>query len=264
MQVIMQEKFNFPNFSKKSYLKKYAAGAIIGALILGLAGCSAVGTAVKHRNLDVETKMSKSVFLNPVPDSQKTVYIDVRNTSNQQLASIKPMLKDAVEQKGYKVVSYSKAHYLLQANVLQVGKLSKSAADDALTGGFGGALSGMAVGAATGAVVDGSNSSIIGGGLVGGIVGTVTDNMVSDVTYTMITDVQISERLPKGTRARSTTTSAMEQGTDTQQVTRVSGNTSWMKYRTRIVSTADKVNLKFASAKEALTQQLSNSIANIF
>ena len=245
-------------------LRNHVTVALIGALVLGLSGCSAMDTAVKHRNLDVETNMSKSVFLQPIPSNQKTVYIDVHNTSNQQLASIKSMLKDAVRQKGYRVVNYSKAHYLLQANVLQIGKMSKSAADDALTGGFGGAISGAALGAATGAVVDGSNASIIGGGIVGGLVGSVANDMVSNTTYTMITDIQISEKLPKGAHARSTTTAAMEQGTATQQVTRISGKTSWLKYRTRIVSTANRVNLSFASARAALMQQLSTSIANVF
>jgi outer membrane lipoprotein SlyB len=249
---------------KLKKLRQHATIALISAIVLGLAGCSAMDTAIKHRNLDVQTKMSKSVFLQPVPSNQKTVYIDVHNTSNQRLASVKPMIKDAVQQKGYKVVNYSKAHYLLQANVLQIGKMSKSAADDALTGGFGGAISGAVLGAATGAVVDGSNASIIGGGIVGGLVGSVANDMVSNTTYTMITDVQISAKLPKGAHARSTTTAAMEQGTATRQITRISGKTSWLKYRTRVVSTANKVNLSFASARAALMQQLSTSIANIF
>ena len=102
------------------------------------------------------------------------------------------------------------------------------------------------------------------GGLIGGVLGTVTNDLVSDTTYSMITDVQISERLPKGEKAQSTTIATMQQGSGTQSVTRLSKKSGWMQYRTRIVSTADKVNLKFTQAKPVLERQLAHSIASIF
>ena len=244
--------------------RRLLGGFIVGSVV-GLSGCAALNTAIIHRNLNVQTKMSKSIFLQPVPNSQKTIYVEVHNTSNQKLDNLKPMLKNALSSQGYRVVySLNSAHYLLQTNVLQIGKSSKSAAENALTGGFGGALSGAAIGVATGAIASGSNEAIIGGGIIGGVVGTVTNDLVTDTTYTMITDIQISERLAKGAHARSMTTSAMEQGTGTQQVTHLSGKAQWMRYRTRVVSTADKVDLKFQTAETLLKKQLVSSIANIF
>jgi len=103
----------------------------------------------------------------------------------------------------------------------------------------------------------------MGGGLVGGVLGSLANDLVSDTTYSMITDVQISERVPKGDKAQSTMLSTMQQGSRTEQVTRLSHPSDWMQYRTRIVSTADKVNLTFANAKPKLEHQLARSISNI-
>ena len=53
------------------------------ALGLALSGCAATSTAVAKRNLDVQTKMSDTIFLDPVTPDERTVYVDVRNTSDQ-------------------------------------------------------------------------------------------------------------------------------------------------------------------------------------
>ena len=54
----------------------------------------------------------------------------------------------------------SKAHYLLQANILKVGKMSVSASQSALGGGYGSALAGAATGTALGALS--GHSSTVG------------------------------------------------------------------------------------------------------
>ncbi len=249
----------------KTMIKESVKMFFLSVSIIGLSGCAAMNTAITHRNLDVQTKMSKSVFLKPVPQSQKTIYVDIHNTSNQSLHNVKLLVISAVKSQGYRVVrSSNNAHYLLQANILKIGKSSQSAAENYLSDGFGGALSGGVIGAATGGLVNGSNESIIGGGLIGGVFGAVTNDLITDTTYTMITDIQISERLPKGVYAQSVTTAAMQQGMGSSQVTRLSGSSSWMQYRVRVVSTADKVNLKFKEAQVALEKQLAHAVANVF
>ncbi|MFD3232071.1 complement resistance protein TraT, partial [Rahnella aceris] len=52
------------------------AAVVVSCLVLS--GCSAMGTAIKKRNLDVKTQMSQTVWLEP--SSEKTVYIQIRNT----------------------------------------------------------------------------------------------------------------------------------------------------------------------------------------
>ena len=237
-------------------------GAKLGlaTVCLLLAGCAAMGTAIEHKDLTTQTQMSESIFLNPVDDVQKTVYVDIRNTSAKPL-NITQLVKSHIASRGYRIVrNPSKAHYLLQVNILKVGLISESAAQKALASGYGGVLAGVA----TGALVSGHPDSLLAGGLIGGLVSTVANHAVKDNTYTAITDIQVSERLAHGQRARHSVVSHSRQGTSTKEVTTTTGSSKWMRYHTRIVSTADQVNLKFAEARPELERQLAKSIAGIF
>lgn len=224
-----------------------------------LSGCEAVGTEISHRQLQTETKMSQTIFLNPVAAKQKTILVQIRNTSSQSNFDIKNKIIAHLQQDGYRIVTDpAQAHYMLQANILSLGKLSPSAADKALLGGYGsGILTGAAIGATTGR---GENAVI--GGLVGGAVSGVANALVKDVTYTVITDVQVSERT--GQAVAQTVRTDLQQGTSTDIKQRSSGSSQWLHYRTRIVSTANKADLKFAEAKPILEQQLAASIGGIF
>jgi hypothetical protein len=70
-------------------------------------------------------------------------------------------------------------------------------------------------------------------------------------------------KLPKGQKARSQTTANLSQGNSTQERQTLSSSSDRMKYRTRIISYADKVNLNFKEAVPALEGQLALSIAGI-
>ena len=108
--------------------------------LAALSGCNAVTTAIEHRDLIVENKMTDTVFLDPVSSSQKTIYLQVSNTTDRQEFDLATDLKQPLEANGYSVVSDpARAHYLLQANVLQVGKMEKSTMQQLFAGGFGGA-----------------------------------------------------------------------------------------------------------------------------
>ena len=116
-------------------LRRMTAG--IGLALL-LAGCSATTTAITKRNLDVQTKMTETIFLDPVPAAERTVFVQVRNTTDKPDFDIEPAVRAAVESRGYRVVDDpTEAHYLLQANVLQAGRNSESGADSIFAGGFG-------------------------------------------------------------------------------------------------------------------------------
>lgn len=124
--------------------------AVILALVaaVSLSGCSAITTAVKKRNLDVKTQMSQTVWLDPVPDSEHTVYLQIRNTSDKKL-DIVPELTRKLEAKGYTVTkSSTKAHYWIQANILKADKMDLRDSQGFLSGGYGAALGGGAIGLA--------------------------------------------------------------------------------------------------------------------
>jgi len=115
-----------------------------------------------------------------------------------------------------------------------------------------------------GLAASGSNNNAAGFGLLGAVAGTIANAAVKDVTYTMITDLQISERAPKGVSVHQETDSNMSQGTSTHVSQHMKSISKWKRYRTRIVSTANKANLEFEEAKPALEKGLSKSISGIF
>lgn len=235
--------------------------ALSSAVVL-LVSCAATSTVIEHRNLETDTKLSQTIFLKPVAASQKTVFVEIKNTSQEPLTIDKP-LKQALTDHGYTVVNNpEKAHYLLQANVRKVGKMSVSASHSALLGGYDSALAGAVTGTALGAL-SGHSNTMIAGGVAGGLIGMAADSLVKAVNYTMITDVQISERVGKGA-VHEQFNSNLQNGSASGTYQTVNTRSDYQSYRTRVVSNADKVNLKFSDARGALEQGLVNSISGIF
>lgn len=227
-------------------------------------GCTATHTAINKRKLDVQTKMSSTIFLDPIHADKRTIFVQLRNTSDKAALDFEPCLVAALEEKGYQVVSRAdNAQYLLQANVLSVGKTDLRAAEHALNGGFGAALVGAGVGAAVGSLGRSSNE-VVAGGLIGAAVGTVTDAMIQDIVYCAVVDVQISERVGSSVIVKEKTSAKLKQGTRGHREITSTERIDWKRYQTRIISTANKVNLKFEKAAPYLVQGLSRSIAGIF
>lgn len=69
-------------------LKKIAVVGMIVATMT-LTGCGAMTTAVKKRNLEVKTQMSETIWLEP--SSEKTVYIQVKNTSDKDMSNLQTL-----------------------------------------------------------------------------------------------------------------------------------------------------------------------------
>ena len=194
--------------------------ARIAIFSLVLSSCAAVHTSIAKKDLDVQTKMSDSIFLYPVEPSQKTIYLNVRNTSDKTNFDITATVARALEGRDYRITNNPKeAHYWwLQANVLSVDKASPTAAEAALRAGYGGvgsAALGAVVGTATGAAIDGWSGAGIGG-LAGaaafGIVSTIADASVKDVTYMAITDIEIAEHAEEGVIVREDRQQDAKQG----------------------------------------------------
>ena len=132
---------------------------------------------------------------------------------------------------------------------------------------MGSAALGAAVGTAAGAAMDGWTGAGIGG-LAGaaafGLASTLADAAVKDVTFMAITDVEIAERVEDGVIVREDRQQDAKQGIGgarRQSSTKVS---EMNKYRTRVVSTANKVNLQYEEAAPELTNGLARSISGLF
>lgn len=228
-----------------------------------LTSCAATQTVIEHRNLETVTRLSQTIFLDPVSNAQKTIFIDVKNTSEQSL-NLKTPLSAAFKAKGYQVLNNpNAAHYWLQANIKTVGKMSESASQNALLGGYGSVLATAGAGVALGSLSD-SRNTMIASGLAGGVIGLAADALIKNVNYTMIIDVQISERMGKGNRIQESYHANLSQGTSSVTTQTSNKQTSYQKYRTRVVSNANQVNLSFEKAKDSLTNGLVKTLSGIF
>ncbi len=240
-------------------MNKIINNFILGGVALMLASCASTDTLIQHRNLDVETKVSNSVFLQPVAANKRTVFLQVRNTSGKNGLSVGDQIKSSLQQEGYKIVSDpAKATYLLQANVRQAGQVkSLSDAQHLLAGGFGGAVLGGVAGS-----ISKSNTGVAIGALAGAAIGSIASAFIKDVTYVVVTDVQLSEKTNKA--IKTSTVANLQQGTSTVSQSSSTGASHWQRYQVRIVSSADKVNLKFAVAEPQLAHGIASAISGMF
>jgi len=245
----------------KNILKVLPAIAILLLPAIIFSGCT-TKEAIESRELSTTVKMSETVFLDPVEPEQMVIYVRVRNTSDKQ--DIDPVvMQNGIEKKlkrrGYRVTrSPSEAYYRLQANVLFADHERKGLTEEGmLLGGFGGgALGGLVSGdhrSKTAATVVGA----VGGAVIGGIAGS----MVHIDKYMLVVDVQISERVEGGVnRTHSGGASKGKVQVDQSAVTK----SDYLNYRTRVVGTAKKTNLKWKEAQPILLDQFTSSLAGIF
>jgi len=99
------------------------------------------------------------------------------------------------------------------------------------------------------------------GGLIGGAAEVIAGALVKKVAFCMITDVQLSEK--SLTPVSQTQTANVQQGTATTVQQHVAEESGWRPYRTRVASTAVKVNLDFLEAKPLFEQGLLRSLSGV-
>lgn len=254
---------------KDGKMRKLVRAGILSSLVaaaLLLQGCAATQLAITKGDLDVQTKMSATIFLDPVGPEQRTVYVQIRNTSDNQGFNMTPLVVAKLKEKGYRVVDDpNAAKYFLQANVLYVGKSSSTASQEAFGNGYGGAL-GVGMLAAGGGYAAGMRhgGSLAAVGLLGAAAEGITGAMFKDVYYTVVTDVQLQERLAAGKTAQLNSSQKIAQGTGGADKVTYKEETDRRKYQTRVVSTANKMNLEITEALPAVQQGLANSLAGLF
>ncbi len=245
----------------KKIVSVVALSFVLGVVAISFGGCSAMNTAISKKDLDVQTKMSETIFLEPVAPEKKIVFVDIKNTSDQEV-NIASRVEAAFINRGYRVTKDPKeATYMLQGNILKVGKSDLRESQSYVNSAFGGGV----MGAAAGYAATGSGRTGAALGLAGAVVGIAADAMVKDNLYVMVTDLQIRERPLEGEVVTQTQKAYLDQGSSTTTKQDIQGGKmEWKTYRTRIVSTANQVNLEFEEAKPALEGALVRSMSGIF
>lgn len=232
-------------------------------LSLLFAGCAATQISLEKKNLKVETQMSDTIFLDINSEEEKTVYMDIRNTSDKDI-DVTPYIAARLEDKDYTIVNNPRdAYYIVQANILYVGMADPSALRQSVYQGWGGVAGGAAAGTAVAEISQtGRVEGATIGAMLGGFTEILTGSTTKDVTYTIMTDVQIFERSPEP--VTQTRQAQLRQSKDVSIMQTSSSTTDRYIYQTRIASSANQVNLEFEKALPPLMDGIGRSISGIF
>lgn len=241
----------------KKLLTSLAAVTLASSLLT--AGCAAISTAINKNELDVSTKMTNTIFIDPCDDN--TVYLQIRNTSNKDFPYLKAKIANQLTDNGYVIVDKpSKANYWIQANVLYADKTDLLYKEAGSAKGASGAIIGGAIGAGVTSYNSDSTGAAIAVGALGALLGYAIDSAVDDTEISMVTDVQISVR--SDSFVDDETISKLPQGSSSNRVQNVYGTKDRVSYQTQVLSRANKMNLEFSEAQDALENELAKAIGN--
>lgn len=195
-----------------------------------LSGCSGTYTRMANSDLEITTNMNKTIWLNPTVPENTKIFVQVRNTSdNQNFNDLNGYITHALEYKGYQITTNpANANFILQANVVRAISINRSSAMDAQNDAV---IAGTGVGLAVANKNDGLAG--IGAGLAAGLATMYFDANTKDITYNVQTDIRITE------------------GKNNAQTTMLTVN-------------AKRVNLTPEEASTQIKQRIANSLAGLF
>jgi hypothetical protein len=264
-------------------------------LLLPLTGCMALHTSVAKGKLDVQTRMSETIYLDPVEPELRTIFLDILQTAVEYQLPLADDVRNLLLSRGYQLVdSPQQAQYWLQVNVRTVLKerpevvlasgeynMSPEQIHQLLYPGIPyedphsqvvaaeRRASNVAIyaDASYGTDIDGKDiaralvvlAAWAGAEYVG-------NQLVKDKYYTMLTDIQLAERIAPDSigQVQERSSQQLQQGD--------SGNTELLwelatdrrKYQVKVISFANKANLSWQDAEQPLHQGLLRSLAGIF
>lgn len=241
-----------------------------------ITGCSAITTSITKGDLSLDTQLSDTIWLQP--SSNNTVFVQIRNTSDKPMPNISNKIRESLAQYGMVVTNNpEEAQYWLQANIVSIRKSSTNDSESYLAKGAESFLIGTAAGLGFYMGKQDSYTDYWGYshdyghdyageallvGVAVGVASYIANIMVDDVYYTAVTDLLISEKVPNG--VISQTESKVTSGNNTRTESITDNVTDKMQHTTRIVSVANKVNLKYEECANEIENALVHAISNIF
>ena len=240
---------------------------VIGLLVFIISGCAAVHTSIAKRNLDVQTRVSSAIFVDPVSRDKRTVYLDIRSAVMEfDRRAFKQFVIEEFNynDNGYRVIDNpDEAQFHMSVYVTKLEKTSPTAAEEALhRGGGGDVVGGIILGANIAS--DRRGRGGVGGAIIGAIGVTAANAMVQDVLFYLVADVSIKERSPRGVIVRKDSKLSTKDGDSGSSTQRASEATDLKEYRTRIVTTANKANLEIEEAQPLMFQKTAFAMASFF
>lgn len=284
--------------SAGAHLARALGGVLIAAT---LCSCATVTTLVEHRNLQITTRMSSSLFMEPTAQADRSVFLQVQNTNDKGDFGLGSALAAVIQSRGWTIVADpAQAHVILQVGVLQAGKMQVQGLQNALVGGFGSVLATAAIGAGIAAAAGGSGAAIGGTAIGLGTADYVGGLLVKPETYSVVADVRVLQRrpAPPAAPAMAGETSAPQQpagGGSMAAAAPAPGDTlpvamattlseqpsvtpplsmpaaaatpsapAYTTQKTRVICFVDRTNLTWDEAMPALRLGLVNTLAGLF
>jgi hypothetical protein len=249
--------------------KKLKKAIVLGTTLVFL-GSSLSSCSYVSRGIDLRTNitMTKTISLDPeLKKYNKQIYIEVINTSDfYELSNeeLKNLIAEKLSSKGYQIVDdIDKAGYVIKVDLKNMNHLVETGEKEGKHEGFWtGAVSGATIGAATGH----DTVSTIAGTAIGGMVGTVGGTAIGKAfkteSYKGEFDIELRERLNKIIAGKITTKAEMDTETELQTENIIQIN--WQIYKTKIVVSMNKTNLKRTEAAKVIAEKVAKSIAELF
>src|SRR5690606_24804857 len=286
--------------TKKTLLTRVSWAWLWLALALVLNGCTAVHTSLAKGKLDAQTRMTHTIFLDPVEPAQRSIYLDIRQTADQPLEGLQTAVHNLLLERGYQLVeSPSDAQFWLQVNLRTVRKahprelltqgefaMTHAEIEQLLDPGArpkapfeprvpnGPPQPNTATNAFIYADLVDDDLDISGKDLRRALIAVAIiagaeyagRQMVKDVYYTMITDIQVAERVSPDSIAlvEERSWQRLNQGDSGSADLLWERATDRRKYQARVISYANKANLKWEQAEASLYEGLVRSLAGIF
>ncbi|MDP5036831.1 complement resistance protein TraT [Alishewanella sp. SMS8] len=267
-------------------------GAILSGLLL-LSGCGALHTSVSKGKLDVQMRMSETIYLDPVEAELRTVFLDIRQTAAEYQ---RPLMRDVASlltARGYQLVNTpSAAQYWLQVNIRtvlnqppqqvlreQYGMSEQQIAEFMRPGSSVVANNTPAtrrrasgpgvVYADAGFSTDLDTKDVVRAlAVVAVIVGAeyVGNQLVKDKYFTLLADIQIAERIAPDSDELVLDQSEQRlwQGDSGQLELLWEQHTDRRKYQVKLLGFANKANLTWEEAEPSLHNGILRSLAGIF
>lgn len=202
-------------------------------------GCYTVRTALRYGDMDAQTQVSESVFLELRSDLPQTVYLAEECATGQDL-TVRPALDRHLAQAGYTLVdSPDKATYVMQINHVRLAETELTGERD-LEDAISSALVAGGAAGATAGILGASTEASVGIGLGVGAAAFALDSRTKHIAHTLTTDVLVTETVP---------------GDGSQRHLRT--------HETQIVSGASKMNLKLEESLPVMLDGTLTSLAHL-
>ena len=258
----------------KKIISLIASTAIIGTVF---SGCATT-------ELQTQSKMSQSIFLNPVKKSQRIVYVDIKNTSGQDIDMLLPLVEQKLKARGYKLTDDPDvAKYLLLANVLFANDKKENNA-------VGGAVAGGVAAGGVSGYNNGGAGSTLAAGAAGALIGGLLAKMTEDTIFQMVVDINVREKTNKDVYTTKSNVSGQANVQDNKRAgfmnsfggkvrsnegggklndnnlnaSEQSYSVNYIENKTTIFAEATQMDLKLEQALPILEKKIASQIAGIF